>query len=250
MATALLTRDGTDLNRINRDLANTDAAAIIDWAARTFGRGLVMTSSFGAQAAVLLHLMSRRVPDIPVILVDTGYMFAETYRFVDQLTRRLKLNLKVYEPLMSAARREALYGRLWEQGESGIEQYHEMSKVEPLRRALDELKATAWLAGLRREQTNYRATLRTVEFRDGLYKIHPILEWSTKDVDSYFEAHDLPPHPLVHRGYVSIGDTHSTRPICDGEDERAGRFGGLKQECGLHVPETYEERQSRDSSGL
>ena len=197
MATALLTRDGPDLNQINRDLVNSDAAAIVDWAARSFRRGLVMTSSFGAQAAVLLHLVSRRVQDIPVILVDTGYLFPETYRYMDELTRRLGLNLKIYEPLMSSARREALYGRLWEQGEPGIEQYHEMSKVEPLRRALDELKATAWLTGLRRQQTNYRANLRTVEFQNGLYKIHPILEWSTKDVLSYLETHDLPTHPLA-----------------------------------------------------
>jgi phosphoadenosine phosphosulfate reductase len=239
-----------DLDKVNADLADADAAAIVRWAADSFGRGLILTSSFGAQSAVMLHLVTRVVPDIPVVLIDTGYLFPETYQFVEQLTDRLKLNLKVYQPAITPARQEALFGRLWENGVEGLKKYHQINKIEPMQRALRELNVTAWLAGLRARQTEHRAALRTVEIQDGRYKVHPILRWSGKDVYEYLKAHDLPHHPLYEKGYPSIGDTHSTRPITAGEDERAGRFSGLKQECGLHLPATAEESASRDASGL
>lgn len=208
-----------------------------------------MTSSFGAQSAVMLHLATRVVPDIPVILIDTGYLFPETYHFVRDLTQRLSLNLKVYTPRVTPARYEALHGRTWEYVE-GLSHYHEVFKVEPLQRALEELSVTAWLAGLRSNQTDHRATLRPIEAQDGLYKIHPILNWSRKDVGEYLSQYDLPYHPLVEQGYASIGDTHSTRPVTAEQDERDGRFNGLAQECGIHVPQTKEEDDSRMSSGL
>lgn len=239
-----------DLEQVNARLADADAAAIVRWAAERFGRGLILTSSFGAQSAVMLHLATRVVPDIPVVLIDTGYLFPETYQFIEQLTDRLKLNLKVYQPAMTPARQEALFGRLWDNGVEGLDKYHQINKIEPMQRALGELNVTAWLAGLQARQTDHRAALRTVEVQDGRYKVHPILRWSGRDVHEYLKAHDLPYHPLYEKGYASIGDTHSTRPIAAGEDERAGRFGGLKQECGLHLPTTAEESASRDASGL
>jgi phosphoadenosine phosphosulfate reductase len=244
-------RDATpDLDRVNAQLADADAAAIVRWAADQFGQGLILTSSFGAQSAVMLHLATRVVPDIPVVLIDTGYLFPETYVFIEQLTQRLKLNLKVYQAPITPARQEALHGRLWEQGVEGLKKYHLINKIEPMQRALRELNVTAWLAGLQARQTDHRAALRTVEIQDGRYKVHPILRWTGKDVHEYLKAHDLPYHPLYEKGYPSIGDTHSTRPITAGEDERAGRFGGLKQECGLHLPTSAEEAASRDASGL
>jgi len=200
-------------------------------------RAHVLSSSFGMQAAVMLHVFSSIDPDMPVIFIDTGYHFAETYRFVDQLTKRFKLNLKVYNPIMTAARQEALYGKLWEQGEQGLKRYHTINKVEPMQRALRELDPVVWLAGLRADQTRHRATLRTVERQDGRLKVHPILGWTSRDLHGYLKAHDLPYHPLWEQGYVSIGDVHSTRPItADEQDERDVRFGGAVQECGLHLP--------------
>jgi phosphoadenosine phosphosulfate reductase len=240
----------TDTDRINAQLEHADAAAVVAWAAQRFEQGLIMTSSFGVQAAVMLHLATRVVPRIPVVLIDTGYLFPETYRFVELLTERLNLNLKVYQPHMTAARREAVHGRQWEQGEQGLQTYEETAKLEPMRRALRELGATAWLAGLRRQQTNFRANLHKADIQDGIYKILPILDWSTDDVSDYLARHDLPVHPLYERGYSSIGDVHSTRPVDADEHERDGRFGGLKQECGLHLPQTPEEAESRDSSFL
>jgi phosphoadenosine phosphosulfate reductase len=250
MTPATMQQNDLDLDTLTAQLGNADPEQIIRWAADTFGSRLVLTSSFGAQAAVMLHLVTRVVPDIPVILIDTGYLFPETYTFAQSLTERLGLNLKVYQPLLSPARHEALHGRLWENGIEGLNQYDQERKVEPLQRALRELDATAWLAGLRREQTEHRATLRPVEQQNQLYKVHPILNWTTKDVHEYLTRHGLPYHPLYEKGYKSIGDTHSTRPITDQMDERAGRFHGLKQECGLHLPETAEESESRDASGL
>ena len=241
---------GLDLASANQQLAGASALRVIEWARETFGEGLVMTSSFGAQSALLLHLATRVVPDIPVIFIDTGYLFPETYRFAEQLTDRLNLNLKVYRPRYSAAWLEATCGKLWEQGEEGLEQYLQIAKVEPMQRALDDLNVTAWLAGLRAEQTDHRASLRTVETQDGRYKIHPVLDWSTKDLHEYFKAHDLPYHPLYYQGYASIGDVHSTRPITDQQHEREGRFSGLRQECGLHLPSSEEEDASRNASGL
>ncbi len=239
-----------DLDAINAQLASAGPQQVIQWAADTFGSSLVMSSSFGAQAAVMLHMVTRVVPDIPVVFIDTGYLFPETYRFAQSLTQRLGLNLKVYQADLSPAHYEALHGRQWEQGVDGMNQYNQIRKVQPMQRALRELGAAAWLAGLRRQQTNYRASLSTVELQDGVYKVYPILGWTTQQVHAYLTQHSLPYHPLYEKGYPSIGDTHSTTPITDAESERAGRFHGLKQECGLHLPASVEEDQSRESSGL
>lgn len=245
----MTTRTAMQLDTINPELHGKPAEDVIRWASETFGDGLAMTSSFGAQSAVMLHLVTRVVPDLPIILIDTGYLFPETYQFVQDLTKRLSLNLKVFSARVTPARYEALHGRTWEYAE-GLSHYHDIFKVEPLQRALEELNVTAWLAGLRAEQTDHRKTLRTVEKQDNLYKVHPILNWSRKDVGDYLAKHNLPYHPLVEKGYASIGDTHSSRPITAGEDERDGRFGGFAQECGIHLPQSQAENESLGSSGL
>lgn len=245
-----LTKPKLDLDEVNRQLESAGADDIVRWAAGQFGGGLIMTSSFGAQSAVMLHLVTQILPDIPVTVVDTGYFFPETYQFIDELTRKLRLNLKVYQATLSPAWMEAVHGKLWEKGEEGIVQYNDLRKVEPMARALQDLKATAWLAGLRRGQTDHRNTLRLVELQDGIYKVHPILKWSGKEVHEYIKKHGLSYHPLYDKGYPSIGDWHSTLPVTAGQHERSGRFMGLKQECGLHVPKSREENQSRESSAL
>ena len=239
-----------DVEAVNAQLDAAPAEAVVAWAHETFGRSLVMTSSFGAQSAVMLHLVTRVVPDIPVVFIDTGYLFPETYRFALQMQERLGLNLKVYTPQVTTGWLEAVHGKLWEQGPEALEKYLQIVKVEPMQRALTELGVKAWVAGLRREQTRHRANLRRVEVQDGRCKVHPILDWTTKQVHEYLQAHDLPYHPLYEQGYASIGDVHSTRPITDQQHEREGRFGGLRQECGLHLPTSAEENESRESSGL
>jgi phosphoadenosine phosphosulfate reductase len=250
MRNVLNPQNTIDINAVNTALDGKDAADVIKWAHDQFNDQLAMTTSFGVQAAVMLHLVTQIVPHIPIIFIDTGFHFPETYRFADDLTKRLNLNLKVYQSNISPARMVAIHGQLWEQDGDGIDNYNKIRKVEPMQRALSELNVKAWLAGLRKSQTDYRASLRFVEPQNDTTKVHPILNWTTKDVHDYLKRHDLPFHPLHEKGYASIGDWHSTSPIGESQNERDGRFKGLKQECGLHLPQSQEEDQSLESSGL
>lgn len=225
------------LGRLRDELTPLDAWGQVREAALLFGRGLVMSTSFGIQSAVLLDLVSRTVPGIPVIWVDTGYLPPETYRYAETLRERFDLDLRIYQAEMSPARMEALHGRLYETDDPKLmSEYNRLRKVEPMQRALEELGATAWLSGIRAEQTSHRAALETVETQFGIYKIHPLLRWTSEEIEMYFRVYDLPRHPLTGRGYKSVGDAHSSRPARAGEEnERATRFRGLSEECGLHV---------------
>jgi phosphoadenosine phosphosulfate reductase len=216
------------------DLEQATAQERVKWALGVYGEGLVLTTSFGVQAAVMLHLVTRIAPKIPVIFIDTGYHFPETYRFAAGLTKKLDLNLKNYVPALTAARQEALYGKQWEQGLEGLQRYNHINKVEPMDRAVRELKATAWLSGLRRSQASTRESLTVVETQNKITKIHPILDWDNRTVHRYLTEHGLSYHPLWEEGYVSIGDWHSTSKLEAGMTEEQTRFGGLKRECGLH----------------
>ena len=227
--------DPRALDALNRWLATLPVPARIEWALANCAGEHVLSTSFGAQSAAMLHLVTRVRPDIPVVLVDTGYLFPETYRFADRLTERLALNLKVYRPRVSPAWMEARDGRLWEQGSEGLERYNRLRKVEPMQRALDELGARSWFSGLRRNQSRSRAATPLVELRGGRWKLHPIADWSDREVGRYLAAHDLPYHPLWEQGYVSIGDMHTTAPLADGMHAEDTRFFGLRRECGIHV---------------
>ena len=234
MATAESVSPAVDLAAVNASLASASAEDRIAWAADMFGGALVLSSSFGAQAAVTLSLATRIVPHIPVVLIDTGYLFPETYRFADELSAKLKLNLHVYQPALTPAWLEARHGKLWEQGADALARYNRLVKVEPMQRALAELGARAWLAGLRRSQSSTREQLDIVGRQDGRVKIHPIIDWTDRDVHRYLEKHGLPYHPLWEKGYVSIGDTHTSRPLTADLTPEQTRFFGLKRECGLH----------------
>lgn len=218
----------------NSRLADLSAPQRVEWALEHLPGNHALSSSFGAQSAVMLHLLNQVAPGIDVILVDTGYLFPETYQFVDQLRERLALNLHVYRPRMSPAWQEALYGKRWEQGLEGIEAYNRDNKVEPMQRALEALNVGTWFAGLRRDQSAGRARRNVVESAGPRWKVHPIVDWSDRDVHRYLSRFDLPYHPLWQKGYVSIGDWHTTRSLAEVDDVEATRFFGLKRECGLH----------------
>ncbi|RDZ29363.1 phosphoadenylyl-sulfate reductase [Lysobacter silvisoli] len=228
---------------LNRWLERLSAPERIAWALENTAGEHALSSSFGAQAAVSLHMVTQQAPRLPVILIDTGYLFPETYRFVDEMTLRLDLNLKVYRPQIGIAWMEARLGKIWEQGVDGIQRYNRLRKVEPMQRALSELGVRTWIAGLRRSQSSTRADLDILSLRDGRWKLHPLADWSDRDVWQYLQQHDLPYHPLWHDGYVSIGDVHTTSRLEDGMREEDTRFFGLKRECGLHFDdEVAEER--------
>ena len=162
MPTADTVTPAVDPAAADRRLSDASASERIAWALGQFGSSLVLSTSFGAQAAVMLHLATRLAPDIPVVFIDTGYLFPETYRFADELTKRLRINLKVYRAAESPAWIEARHGKLWEKGADGLAAYNQIAKVEPMQRALSELGAKAWLAGLRRVQSSTREQLPVV----------------------------------------------------------------------------------------
>lgn len=228
------------LAELNAWLGTRSAEQRVAWALESLSGEHALSSSFGAQSAVSLHLVTQVRADIPVILVDTGYLFPETYRFVDELTERLSLNLKIYRPRIGVAWMEARFGRLWEQGIEGINHYNRLRKIEPMQRALAELDARTWIAGLRRSQTQARAGVEFLELREGRWKLHPLADWSDRDVGNYLSRHDLPYHPLWNEGYVSIGDIHTTRRWEPGMRDEDTRFFGIKRECGLHFDDEAE----------
>ncbi|WNJ94148.1 phosphoadenylyl-sulfate reductase [Vibrio ruber] len=233
------------LAELNGYLESLSAQERIIWAFENLQGTLAVSSSFGIQAALMLHMVSQVKNDVPVILTDTGYMFSETYQFIDQLTERLNLNLKIYRAELTPAWQEARYGKLWEQDVEGIEKYNYLNKVEPMRRALRELEVGTWFSGLRREQSKSRANLPVLAVQNGVFKFLPVIDWTNKDVHYYLKEYDLPYHPLWDEGYLSIGDVHTTRKWEPGMSEEETRFFGLKRECGLH-----EDDGEADGSGI
>lgn len=218
----------------NSRLEAMNALQRVEWAVEYLPTEFVLSSSFGIQAALTLHMVTQIVPNIPVILTDTGYLFPETYQFIEVLTDKLNLNLQVYRAKQSPAWQEALYGQLWTQGLYGIERYNQLNKVEPMERALHELQAQTWFSGLRREQSESRANLSVLGIGKGIFKVLPVIDWNNKQVYEYLTKYDLPYHPLWEQGYLSVGDTHTTRKWEEGMNEEDTRFFGLKRECGLH----------------
>ncbi len=218
----------------NVQLEKLSAEQRVSWALENMPGAFVLSSSFGIQAAVLLHMVTQQKPDTPVILTDTGYLFPETYRFIDELTEKLNLNLQIFRAETSPAWQEARYGKLWEQGVEGIEQYNQINKVEPMNRALETLGAQTWFAGLRRDQSGSRSSLPVLAVQRGVFKILPIIDWDNRQVHQYLKQHGLKYHPLWDEGYLSVGDTHTTKKWEPGMAEEETRFFGLKRECGLH----------------
>jgi len=231
-----------ELEQARAELEPLDALERLRWAWNTFGDGLALTTSFGIQSAVLLHMASELGEDhpgsgIPVIWVDTGYLPAETYRYAEQMGRRLRINLHVAQAEQSPARMEALHGRLWETGKrEDLERYNRLRKVDPLDRALALLGVRCWASGVRGRQTDHRRSMHPLDPVRGAWSLRPLLSWTSRDVYHYMEQHGLPQHPLFELGYSTVGDWHSSGPDGDGASGRDTRFGGLKQECGIHLP--------------
>lgn len=219
----------------NEQLEQLSAQGRVEWALENLPGNFVLSSSFGIQSAVMLHMLTQIKADIPVLLTDTGYLFPETYQFIDQLTERLKLNLHVYSAKESAAWQVARYGEEWAQGPEELKAYNRRNKVEPLERGLAELGANTWFSGVRRQQSGHRQGLSVIATLRGNYKVHPIIDWTNRDVHQYLTKYELPYHPLWDEGYVSVGDTHSSKPLTLGMTEEETRFGGMARECGLHT---------------
>ncbi|MGH3666096.1 MAG: phosphoadenylyl-sulfate reductase [Egibacteraceae bacterium] len=216
-------------------LEGRPADRILAWAASVVPR-FVATSSFGAEAVVLLHLLSRVAPHVPVLFLDTGFHFGETLAYRRRLARDLGLTVLDLRPDLSVAQQaerhgDALYRR-------DPEACCRMRKTVPLRRAL--ARYDGWATGVRRAQTPERAATPVVEARrhDGrwLVKVSPIATWSDDELGDYLSDHDLPRHPLVAEGFRSIGCAPCTQTVAATDDPRSGRWAGSgKSECGLHL---------------
>lgn len=184
-----------DLAAINAELANKSPEEIIRWAA-SLGKRTMMTTTFGDHSAVILHLVTRIIPDIKTIWVDTGYNSSATYRFSDKLMSELNLKVDVYTPEMTSARRNVLMKGIPEVGEPLHEEFTRQVKLEPFERAFREINPEVWITGVRKEQTEHRKNLEIVSWTtEGYLKVAPILEWTEEDLDDYLETHKLPNEP-------------------------------------------------------
>jgi len=233
--------DNKDFTSENTELEQLDAIGRVAWAWDRFGEDLVVSTSFGLQSAVMLHLVSKVNKEIPIIFVDTGYLFPETYEYAETLCEKLGIRPKTFSSGLSQAYQEIRFGKLWEQGAEGMERYNLMNKVEPMQRALKEVNAKGWLSGLRRGQSKSRADRTYVETQNGTVKIYPILDWDERSTYEYLPANNLPYHPLEGQGYDSLGDWHSTKKLSEVSSREDTRNAGHKRECGLHeeLPEGY-----------
>lgn len=234
LESSIETRPGIDPLVLSEKLSSLRAGERLRVLYEQLGDRLVASTSFGLQAAVMLHLIHEHAPKIPVVFIDTGFLFPETYQYVEELSSKLNLDLRIYQPAISSARIQALWGNLWENGQDGADRYGLITKVEPMNRALRETGADVWLSGLRRSQSKTRVDRPFVEQQKKTIKAYPILDWADAQVDLYFHQNHLPRHPLAKQGYVTMGDWHSTRPAEDGDSEST-RFNGEKYECGLHL---------------
>ena len=213
----------TEIETAAARLETAPASKSIEWAVDRFGKDLVLAASF--QDVALIDLAVKVDPGIEVVFLDTDAHFPETLQFVDQVRALYDLNLTVTHPGPEAD--------AWP---CGSERCCQVRKVAPLRGAL--AGKSAWLTSLKRVDAPTRANTPVVEW-DGVFdlvKVNPLITWTDDDVDGYLADHDLPVHPLIPKGYLSIGCAPTTRPVAPGEDPRAGRWAGSgKTECGLHA---------------
>jgi phosphoadenosine phosphosulfate reductase len=222
-----------EIEALNERFESAQPQAIVEWAVTTFGDGLSVGASFGgASGMAILHMVSRLKPDVHVFVLDTDYLFEETYETMRRAVPALGLtNVQVYKSKLTHEEQARQYGAaLWMRDPDLC---CELRKVEPNRRALEG--RTAWVSGLRRDQSEGRAAIPIISWAEkfGVVKINPLANWSEKQTWAYILEHKVPYNPLLDRGYASIGCYNCTVPGVQG---RAGRWQGFeKDECGLHT---------------
>jgi phosphoadenosine phosphosulfate reductase len=213
--------------------------ALIDRVLADHGGRVCITCSFQAEDMVVLHMLRKRIPDVPVLFLDTGYHFTETYAYRDRMASAWELNLRSLQPAMTVSQQENAFGIL-HQTEPG--RCCQIRKVEPLMAALEEFDL--WFTGLRREQSPTRRNLKKIEQHRlpsgrSLDKVSVLADWRWPQVSAYVTQHDIEILPLYHLGYPSIGCEPCTSLPLAGGDPRSGRWAGKKLECGIH---TFSER--------
>ena len=226
-----------NLDEHNQTLQGMTPQDILLWGHEKFDNQFAITTSFGIQSSVLLHMISRSSlqKKIKIFWIDTGYLHPETYHYAEKLIKDLSLEIEVLQSELSPARMECLYGKLWETNQSGdLDKYHEIRKVKPLEDALKKNKIYCWASGVRSEQTDFRNNMKYLDIIRKRLSLRPLLNWTNKDIFYYMKENQLPAHPLFLKGYSTVGDWHSSSPDGIKKQGRATRFGGIKQECGIH----------------
>ena len=228
-----------DLEDLNQKFDSADPKSILAWCLDNIPAGLVQSTAFGAGGMVIMDLLYRDLnpkPPIPVLFLDTLHHFPETLQLAEEAKNRYGLDLQVFRPqgVDSHAAFADKYGdNLWEKD---VEQFHQLTKVEPLQRGLQTLKVCSWITGRRRDQSSSRSEMPIFE-RDsqGRLKVNPLANLTYVQVWNYLVGHQALYNPLYDQGYASIGDQPLTTTTKAGEDERAGRWRGIaKTECGMH----------------
>ncbi|HEY9892570.1 MAG TPA: phosphoadenosine phosphosulfate reductase [Candidatus Sericytochromatia bacterium] len=229
-----------DLDELNQRYNTAHPKDVIAWCVENVPTGLVQTSAFNVDDLVITDILYRDLKPttpVPVIFLDTLYHFPQTLELVAKAVEVYKMDLKTYK-IPDIESREAFaakYGdALWD---TDIQQFHHLTKIEPLQRGLAELNTVAWFTGRRRDQAVTRAEMPIFELDgNGRLKVNPIASWTRKETWAYVHEHGVIYNPLHDQGYPSIGDEPITTRVAEGEDERAGRWRGTgKTECGIHI---------------
>ena len=222
-----------EIEALSKSFEEKTPQDILHWAVATFCPDVAMSSSFQTQSVPLLHMISQIRPQMRVFFVDTGFHFWDTLMFREKLERLWQFNVVDLRPDGSWRIFLRQFGRDLYEHDPDLCCY--IRKVQPMQQAMQGIKA--WITGIRRDQTAHRAQAKILELQEnGLLKINPMLNWTKQDIWKYIRENNLPEHPMLEKGYTSIGCTPCTRPVLPGEDERSGRWTGKnKTECGLHT---------------
>ena len=227
-----------NLRKYNQKMIDMKAEEILTWGHKRFNNQFAITTSFGIQSSVLLNMINKLSlqKKIKIFWVDTGYLPQETYHYAEKLINDLSLEIEILQSELSPARMEAIYGKLWETNKaSDLDKYHEIRKIKPLENGLEKYNINCWASGVRSSQTENRNKMKFLDIIRQRLSLRPLLNWTNKDIFYYMEEHNLPPHPLFNKGYSTVGDWHSSNPDGIETKGRATRFGGIKQECGIHT---------------
>jgi phosphoadenosine phosphosulfate reductase len=227
------------LDDARRALADERPEKILEWSFAQFPR-IAISTAFGAEGCALVAMAVQIKPDLKVFTIDTDFLFPESVELRQRFVDKYKVNLEVLRGEVTLEQQNQKHGLdLWQRD---TDLCCALRKVEPTQRALHGLDA--WIAGLRRDQSQSRAHIDVLEYYERpegpLFKVNPLYRWSRKDTWDYLLKNDVPYNPLLDRGYQSIGCWPCTQAVDGGGDERAGRWGGQKQECGIH---TFLERK-------
>ena len=227
-----------NLRHFNQELINMKPQEMLTWGYEKFDNQFAITTSFGIQSSVLLNMVSKLnlQRKIKIFWIDTGYLPSETYQYAEKLIEDLSLEVEVLQSELSPARMEAKYGKLWETNkETDLDKYHELRKIQPLENGLKKYNIYCWASGVRAGQTENRNKMRFLDIIRKRLSLRPLRNWTTKDIFYYMKENNLPDHPLFSKGYSTVGDWHSSTPDGIQTKGRDTRFGGIKQECGIHT---------------